>query len=189
MTTGEGGMVVTQDAGLAATIRSLRNQGRRAGDDWFEHSDLGYNYRISEMNCALGLSQLRRLPTMLEKRRAVAAEYHRRLRNYSALILPPQSLPERSISWFVYVIRLNVNFDAGDRDRVREYLMERGIGCARYFAPIHLQPAYRSLAASQAAMTVTESEAERTLALPFFNALASEQISEVCEALIDAIRG
>jgi perosamine synthetase len=188
MTTGEGGMVVTQSPEIAATIRSLRNQGRRASDSWFEHSELGYNYRISEINCALGLSQLHRIDNLLAKRRAVAAEYHRRLRDYSAFILPPLSLPERSISWFVYIIRLNVNFSERDRDRVRERLIERGIGCGRYFAPIHLQPAYRSSAASKMRLPVTEAEAERTLALPFFNDLTAEQLGEVSDALIDAIR-
>lgn len=188
MTTGEGGMVVTSNPEVAATIRCLRNQGRRASDHWFEHSEVGYNYRISEINCALGLSQLRRIDSILEKRRAVAVDYHRQLRDYSAFILPPLSLPERSISWFVYVIRLNLNFDGRDRDLVREYLVERGIGCGRYFAPIHLQPAYRSLLSSHVHLPVSESEAERTLALPFFNDLTAEQISEVQEALIDAIR-
>jgi perosamine synthetase len=188
MTTGEGGMAVTRSAEAAAAIRSLRNQGRRASDSWFEHSEVGYNYRIPETSCALGLSQLRRIDTMLAKRRAVATGYHRQLRDYSAFLLPPLSLPGRSISWFVYVIRLNVNFSARDRDLVRGYLLERGIGCGRYFAPIHLQPAYQALAASKVSLPVTESEAERTLALPFFNDLTTEQTGEVCEALIDAIR-
>jgi len=188
MTTGEGGMVVTQIPEVAATIRSLRNQGRRASDDWFEHSEVGYNYRISEINCALGFSQLRRIDGILALRAAVAAEYHRRLRDHSALILPALTLPGCSISWFVYVVRLNVNFTAAQRDAIRNFLRVRGIGCGRYFAPIHLQPAYRFLASEPWQLPVTESEAERTLALPFFNQIAIQQVEEVCEALVDAIR-
>jgi perosamine synthetase len=187
MTTGEGGMVVTQNPEIAATVRSLRNQGRRAGDDWFEHSDFGYNYRISEMSCALGLSQLRRLDSFLEIRRAVATEYQRKLRDYSGLILPLLSLPDRTISWFVYVVRLNVNFDAADRDRIRDSLIRQGIGCGRYFAPVHLQPMYRSSYSKQS-LPVTEAEAERALALPFFNHLTKEQIGQVGDTLVDAIR-
>ena len=106
MTTGEGGMVVTSDPEIAASLRSLRNQGRRPTDDWLEHSELGYNYRISEMNCALGLTQLRRIDGMLERRRAVAEEYDSRLRRCPGLILPVLTVPQRLVSWFVYVVRL-----------------------------------------------------------------------------------
>ncbi len=188
MTTGEGGMVVAEDESVVATIRALRNQGRRASDDWFEHSELGYNYRISEMNCALGLSQLRRIPSILERRAAIAAEYHCRLRDYSALVLPPLALPEGTISWFVYVVRLRAQYSAAQRDAIRNLLLEQGIGCGRYFAPIHLQPVHKSLPSGPLELSVTESESQRTLALPFFNRITTEQIGEVCDALLKAIR-
>ena len=188
MTTGEGGMVVTDREDVDSALRSLRNQGRRATDDWLEHSDLGYNYRISEMNCALGLSQLRRIDGILARRAEVAAEYDRRLTGCEALVLPPLSIPDRSISWFVYMVRLDMNFTAEHRDTVRSSLIARGIGCGRYFAPIHLQPAYRSIVSSPR-LPVTEGEAERTLALPFLNRITSEQIGEVCDALLLAVRG
>src|SRR5271156_1310538 len=93
ITTGEGGMVVTGDEDVAAAIRSLRNQGRRSGGDWFEHFDLGYNYRIPEMSCALGLAQLRRIDSILERRRMVAEEYDRRLRGCPELVLPSLEIP------------------------------------------------------------------------------------------------
>jgi len=187
MTTGEGGMVATASEETAAAIRSLRNQGRRAGDDWFEHAEVGYNYRISELQCALGLSQLRRIESFLEMRRAVAAAYQRRLRDYSALILPPLSLPDRRISWFVYVVRLNQRFDVEQRDSIRKSLIAQGIGCGRYFAPIHLQAAYREFK-SAAELPVTEEIAARTLALPFFNRLTGAEVEEVCGRLIEAVR-
>ncbi len=187
ITTGEGGMVVVRDAEVAASIRSLRNQGRRPNDDWFEHTELGYNYRLSEMNCALGLAQLRRIDSILERRRVVAEEYDGRLRGRPELILPPLSAPERVVSWFVYVVRLNPTCSAADRDAIRSYLNERGIGCGRYFAPIHQQAAYRSQPWAGVRLPVTESEAPRTLALPFFNRIKNEQIDEVCDVLLQAV--
>jgi perosamine synthetase len=187
ITTGEGGMVVARDAVVAASVRSLRNQGRRPTDDWFEHSELGYNYRISEMNCALGLAQLRRIDGILERRRAVAEEYDSRLHGCADLVLPPLSVPDCIVSWFVYVVRLSARFSAADRDAVRRRLQERGIGCGRYFAPIHLQAAYRRQPSAGVRLPVTESQAERTLALPFFNRIKSEQIAEVCGVLLEVI--
>jgi perosamine synthetase len=187
ITTGEGGMIVTRDAEVAATLQSLRNQGRRPTDDWLEHSELGYNYRISEMNCALGLAQLRRIDSILERRREVAEEYDARLRDCPGLVLPVLAVPEGVVSWFVYVVRLSAGFTAADRDAVRGILIERGIGCGRYFAPIHQQAAYRDLPSAAVRLPVTESEAERTLALPFFNRIHREQIAEVCDALLDAL--
>ncbi len=187
ITTGEGGMVVTSDRVVASSIRSLRNQGRGQTDDWFEHSDFGYNYRISEMNCALGLSQLRRIDSILERRRAVAEEYDRRLRGCSAMVLPPLAVRDRVISWFVYVVRLSAKFGVADRDEVRHRLNERGIGCGRYFAPIHLQPVYRSMTSASPQLAVTESQATRTLALPFFNRIKNEEIAEVCDALLEVV--
>jgi len=187
ITTGEGGMVVTRDGDVAATLQSLRNQGRRPGDDWFEHADLGYNYRISEMSCALGLTQLGRVESILARRRAVAEEYDRRLWPCPELTLPGLTRPGDVISWFVYVVRLSGRFNAMQRDEVRQSLIDRDIGCGRYFAPIHLQPAYRSLASARVELPVTKELAVRTLALPFFNRITSDQIAEVCESLLEIL--
>ena len=191
ITTGEGGMVVVRDAEVAASIRSLRNQGRRPTDDWFEHTELGYNYRISEMNCALGLAQLRRIDPILERRRAVAEEYDRRLCGCTELILPLLSMalpgPEGVVSWFVYVVRLSSKFRAADRDAIRSYLNDLGIGSGRYFAPIHRQAAYRAQPSAAVKLPVTESESERTLALPFFNRIKKDQIAEVCDVLLEVV--
>ena len=187
ITTGEGGVVVTKDATVAASLRSLRNHGRRPGDDWFEHVDLGYNYRLSEMNCALGLAQLRRVEDILVSRASVATAYDARLRGVPELVLPHLQSPERRISWFVYTVRLKDQFTRRHRDDVMNFLTASGIGCARYFAPIHLQGAYRSIASARVELAVTESQAERTLALPFFNRLTGIQIAEVCDRLLDAI--
>ncbi len=185
ITTGEGGMVVTSDAEVAETLRSLRNQGRRPTDEWFEHSELGYNYRISEMNCALGLSQLRRIGEILERRRAVAEEYDLRLRDCPGLILPPLSVPDCALSWFVYVVRVKLS---SERENIRQGLIDRGIGCGRYFAPVHRQAAYTGFVPEDLRLPVTEAEAERTLALPFFNGIKVEEIAEVCAVLLGLSR-
>jgi len=188
ITTGEGGMLVTNDAKMAARTRALRNQGRGPSGDWFEHSEIGYNYRISEINCALGLAQLARIDEILAKRAAVAEAYNSRLRGIADLELPLTTVPRGKISWFVYVVRLAQRSRGGRRDRVAASLIERGVACGRYFAPIHLQPAHKNVPHRCMDLAVTESVAERTLSLPFFNQLASAQVHEVCDALCDALR-
>jgi perosamine synthetase len=186
ITTGEGGMIVTRDEALAQRMRALRNQGRYETDDWLQHSELGYNYRLSEMNCALGVEQLRRIETILAKRAGIARAYNERLQHHH-LILPPLELLQSRISWFVYVIRLQPEFQQAHRDAMLQSLSGQGIGCARYFAPIHLQPAYAAW--KDADLPVTESEAARTIALPFFNAITDDQLDQVCEAVSRELRG
>jgi perosamine synthetase len=183
ITTGEGGIVVTDDARLAVLARSLRNQGRGAAGEWLEHEELGYNYRIAELSCALGVEQLKRIEPILERRAAVAREYQRRLQDHPDLELPPLALPRRRISWFVYVVRLRGHRAASLRGKVLEAMASRGIACGRYFAPIHLQPVYRTQLHRCMDLTQTELIAPRTLALPFFNRIADEQIEEVCRTL------
>lgn len=189
ITTGEGGMVVTRDARYAETMRALRNQGRGAGDGWLEHSLLGYNYRLSEINCALGVAQVKRLNAILETREAVATRYAKELRLIPEVIVPPLKIEDGRACWFVFVVRLAARFTRADRDSICEQLTARGIGCGRYFAPLHLQPLFAEYANSHDDLTVTEQVADRTLALPFFNRLTDEQISEVCRSLREAFDG
>jgi perosamine synthetase len=181
ITTGEGGMVVTRDEALARRIRALRNQGRYETDDWFQHTELGYNYRISEINCALGLAQMSRLEEILRKRAAVASAYDQRLSRHHELTLPPLWVAEGRVSWFVYVVRLR-NGARVERDAVMRGLSAAGIACGRYFAPIHLQPSYAAWRNS-ANLPVTEAEALRTIALPFFSNMESGAIDVVCDVL------
>jgi perosamine synthetase len=187
ITTGEGGMIVTRDGGLAARMRSLRNQGRGVSDGWLQHTEVGYNYRLSEIACMLGIGQMRRLAGILERREEVARSYREKLSSEQDLILPIDDLAGVRISWFVYVIRLAEHFTARQRDEVVGDLEQAGIGCGRYFAPIHLQPAYANLPVA-ADLSVTESVASRTIALPFFNRINDSQIAAVGAALKQAIR-
>lgn len=183
ITTGEGGMVVTRDEALARRVRALRNQGRYESDDWLQHSEVGYNYRLSEMQCALGVEQLKRIDEILAIRERVARGYDERLKG-EPLVLPVFSLPNARISWFVYVVRLLPELGRY-RDAILRSLTEQGIGCGRYFAPVHKQPA--SATWKDASLPVTEAEAARTIALPFFNAITSEKQDYVCEALSRAL--
>jgi perosamine synthetase len=189
MTTGEGGAVLARDAGHAARLRRLRNQGRDAGPDsgidWLDQIEPGYNYRLSELACAMGRVQLRRIEEMLALRRQAAERYDALLEGICGLERPPLILPRREISWFVYVVRLPQRVD---RDRVRKELAGQGVATGRYFAPIHLQPAWRSrLAGSARNLVLTESIARQTLALPFFNRISMAQQEQVADALRRAL--
>jgi len=188
ITTGEGGAMLVRDTQLASRIRALRNQGRYPSGDWLQHAELGYNYRLSEIACALGLVQLSRLPEILAQRAQVARSYDDLLAPIDGIVRPPLNLPSRSISWFVYVVRLADRFTSFERDKVLNALLQAGIGCARYFAPIHLQPAYQQVpSAQQARLPVTEAIAQRTLALPFFNRLSIAETKQVADFLDTAI--
>ncbi|MGB2634568.1 MAG: DegT/DnrJ/EryC1/StrS family aminotransferase [Candidatus Acidiferrum sp.] len=187
ITTAEGGMVVTQSTEIAARIRSLRNHGRSASGTGSEHSELGYNYRLSELHCALGIEQLKRIESILRQRESVALGYHRRLHKCSALQLPLQEIPCGRISWFVYVVRLPVGTTAKQREELIRRLASRGIETGRYFVPIHQQPAYEDVPVRMP-LAVTESLASRMLALPFFNSITDSQLDEVCGALEEGLR-
>jgi perosamine synthetase len=185
ITTGEGGMVVTRDSGLAETIRALRNQGRRPSDDWLQHGLAGCNYRISEINCALGVAQMKRIGTILDRRESLAMQYAEKLHAVTQVTLPPLQAPDGRIAWFVFVVRL----PQGSRDRVWRRLTDHGIQCGRYFAPLHREPLFAPFHNPDRALPATEAIAGTTLALPFFNRLRNEQMTEVCSQLAAAVSG
>jgi perosamine synthetase len=182
ITTGEGGMIVTDDDVFASTCRALRNQGRE-GMAWLAHSRLGYNYRLSELNAALGVAQMQRLDEILANRRTVAHAYIERLMTNRFLILPTLEL-DTHVSWFVFIVRLNDLFEPGDRDDIMRELRAEGIGCNNYFPPIHLQPyVAEKFGHKPGDFPVCEYVAARTLALPFFGSLTGKQIERVCSTL------
>jgi perosamine synthetase len=185
VTTGEGGAVLTRDAGYARRLRSLRNQGRIPELGWLDHAEIGYNYRLSEMACAIGNVQLNRIHEILAARSLVAARYDALLKGIAGLEAPPLMLHSRTISWFVYVVRLP---EHANREQVQAELASRGLATGRYFAPVHVQPAWRRHpSASSDDLLITEATSRRTLALPFYNRISPEQQEEVARALKDAL--
>lgn len=187
ITTGEGGMIVTDDENIYKLCKSMRNQGRSDNNKWLQHERLGYNYRISDINCALGIAQLERIDEILAKREKVARQYNQRLREIEELIIP-EFEKNKKISWFVYVVRLVNRFSQEDRDLILNKLKEKGIGCSNYFSPIHLQPFYRKMFGYQKGdFPITEKVSERTIALPFYNNLKEEEIDYVCDKLKEII--
>jgi len=187
ITTGEGGVVITEDAELARICRSMVNQGRGDGDAWLKHVRLGYNFRMDELSAALGVAQLARLDEFIEARQRVASWYEERLAACPDVVTPSVG-DQATQSWFVYVVRLAEAFNETQRDAILAALERDGIGCRNYFAPIHLQPFYREfLGTTQGTLPVTEVAGARTIALPFFNRLTRDQVACVVDALLRAI--
>jgi len=191
ITTGEGGMIVTDDDRLADLCRSLRNQGRPADSSeagqglgsCLGHERLGYNYRMSELNAALGVAQMKRLDDLIEIRQNIAASYTRRLMGNVDIILPTVE-PDTFMSWFVFVVRLSDRFTAHDRDYVIDGLRRHDVGASNYFPPIPLLPFYRKLFGyAPGDFPAAESVSHRTIALPFFTRMTEHEIDLVCQTL------
>jgi len=184
MTTGEGGMIVTNNEKIASLCKSLRNQGRAESGEWLLHERLGYNYRLSEINCALGLAQLERIEELITKRAEIAELYNTKLQDLDEIRIATAVKGIEKISWFVYVVQLSNTYSREDRDVILSGLRKAGIGCNNYFSPIHLQPFYQQMFGfKEGDFPVTEHVAARTIALPFYNNLKEEQIKFVTETL------
>ncbi|GAB4531601.1 MAG: DegT/DnrJ/EryC1/StrS family aminotransferase [Anaerolineales bacterium] len=181
ITTGEGGMVVTDDDAAAELMRALRNQGRAPGDTWLAHTHLGYNYRLDEMSAALGAVQMARLDELLAKRAQVAAWYAERLAGIPGVDAPHVRPETTRMSWFVYVVRFD---PALNRDEIIRKLAAEGIPARPYFAPIHLQPyMVERFGYREGMYPVTEDLGRRGAALPFSGVMSEAQVETVCAAL------
>jgi perosamine synthetase len=181
MTTGEGAALVTNDDELANLFRSLRNQGRDKFDGWLNHSRLGYNYRMSELNASVGVVQLKRLDELLRKRNEVANQYNVMLSPLTDA-MPLTIVPTTTrMSWFVYVVRFAHGID---RNLVINALAKSGIPARPYFTPIHLQPFYRvKLGFKPGDFPEAEVAGESIIALPFHTNMKAEEIEVVYKAL------
>ncbi len=185
MTTGEGGMIVTNNAEWDALFRSLRNQGRDVFDAWLNHTRLGYNYRMDEMSAALGISQLNRIESLLAKREQVADWYNERLAEVVGIETPYIASTTTRMSWFVYVVRITSSVG---RDRVMTILKEHDIPSRPYFTPIHLQPFYMDkFGYNRGDFPITEEASDTCLALPFSGIMTEEQVDIVCNTLKTAL--
>lgn len=179
ITTGEGGMLLTGESHFAERVRRLRNQGRDSVRG--EQTEIGYSYRLSEMNCALGVSQLTRIESVVHQRETLAAAYNNRLADIRGIIRPPLHSEHGRISWFCYVVQLGAEFSVRDRDWICDEMARHGIGTGKYFPALHRQPVLRKDCATS--LPNTDYVSERVLALPFFNQLSGADIEEVCSAL------
>ena len=185
ITTGEGGMVITDDAEAAALMCALRNQGRAPGDTWLQHTHLGYNYRLDEMSAALGVIQMRRLEELVAKRNQVAEWYNQRLGEIPGIEIPFIASHTTRVSWFVYVIRFAQGLD---RDAIAKKLGVLDIPARPYFLPVHLQPyMVERFGFCEGTFPVTEDLGKRSLALPFSGVMEEGQVERVCQALKQVI--
>jgi perosamine synthetase len=183
ITTGEGGMVTTDDDDLAAGLHSLANQGRADAGNWLEHDRLGWNYRMSDVSAAIGLGQVERLDEILASRAAVAARYAELLRGVDG-ITPPAEVEGDTRSWFVYPVLVA---EGVDRDRVLELLWAEGVQAKPYLPAIHLQPFYRSRGHREGELPVCEAISRRSLAVPFFAAITRDDQERVVQTLARAV--
>lgn len=183
MTTGEGGMLTTNDNKIYELALSLRNQGRSLKNNRIVHERLGYNYRMDEMSASLGVTQLKKLDWMIKERKKIANLYFKHLSKIKNII-PPIIANYNSSSWFVYVIRIT----NGKKDKVMKYLINKGIETKNYLPPIHLQSFMKKWFGYKIGdYPITEKVASETLALPLFIGLKESDIKLVSQTLQNAL--
>ncbi len=187
ITTGEGGVVVTNDEEEWRRLKGLSNQGRADSGGWLEHRELGYNYRMSDLAAAIGVGQIEKLDDILARRQEAASRYASLLGGVKGLELPHPDDADHVRSWFVYPVRLA---DELDRELVIRRMAGEGIATSRYLPSIHLQPYMRERFDFREGMFPVAEHASRTLlALPFFTSIDSATQERVSETLIRAIEG
>jgi perosamine synthetase len=185
LTTGEGGMVTLGSEEMKTRIDSERNQGRAPDMGWLDHDRLGFNYRLSDIACAIGIAQMERLEGMLAGRARVAALYREALEDFDGLELPCGNRGREQRGWFVFVVQLPRGVD---RDGVVRRLLELGVQSKPYLPAIHLMSFYRERFGHRAGeFPICEDVAARSLALPFFPALTEGQVGRVVEALTSVL--
>jgi len=193
ITTGEGGMVTTNDSQLARQLRMFRNHGidldarerqhQISGQWYYEMVALGYNYRLTDIGCALGLSQLQRLESNLARRREIAAQYSDAFKNVSGVILPEVRQGVKP-AWHLYPIRLNLASLTVDRAEIFRALQAEGIGVNVHYIPVHLHPFYRKQFGFRGGeYPVAEETYERLISLPIFHGMTDQDVEEVIEAV------
>ena len=180
MTMGEGGILTTNDKKFHQLVKGLLNQGRGPNTNWLRHDFLGYNYRSTEMQAALGRSQLRKINSFLKKRDRVAGWYRQRLNRIDGVKTMLANDLSHYRSWFVYVISLAQRFN---RNRVIKQLADRGIPSKAYLPSIHLQTYMKPFGYKNGDFPVSEAASASTLALPFFTQMSKKQVDLVCAQL------
>jgi len=185
MTTGEGGIIITNDKKQYQLLKGLTNQGRGADIQWLKHEYLGYNYRMTEMSAVLGRVQLKKLDEFLKSRNQVAELYKERLENVKGITLMKANDKEHQRSWFVYVIRLNKRFN---RNEIIEKLKKENIPSKAYLPSIHLQPYMKEYGFKKGDFPISESVSDSTLSLPFYTEMKKEKVNLICDKLIKVLK-
>jgi perosamine synthetase len=194
LTTGEGGMVTTNDARLAETLRRFRNHGissearqrLEAGQWFYEMVLLGFNYRLTEIACALGLSQLERLDANVARRREIAAQYGEAFRDLPAIVIPAVR-EDVNPAWHLYPIRLKLEMLAVGRGEIFQALRAENIGVNVHYIPVHQHPYYRERSKSKESYPVTEHAYERLISLPMFHSMTVQDVEDVIHALLKVL--
>jgi UDP-4-amino-4,6-dideoxy-N-acetyl-beta-L-altrosamine transaminase len=194
LTTGEGGMVTTNDARLAETLRRFRNHGissearerQEAGQWFYEMVLLGFNYRLTEIACALGLSQLERLDANVARRREIAAQYAEAFRDLPAIVIPAVR-EDVNPAWHLYPIRLKLEMLAVGRGEIFQALRAENIGVNVHYIPVHQHPYYRERSKSKDSYPVTEHAYERLISLPMFHSMTVQDVEDVIHALLKVV--
>jgi perosamine synthetase len=195
ITTGEGGMVTTDDPKLAETLRRFRNHGissdarqRQSAGQWhYEMVLLGFNYRLPDIVCALGIEQLRKLEANLVRRREIAAQYSTAFREISGVI-PPAVRAEANPAWHLYPIRLDLAKLTADRTQIFRALRAENIGVNVHYIPVHLHPYYRERFGYKGGeFPVAEGAYERLISLPMFHAMSGQDVKDVIVAITKVV--
>jgi len=186
MTTGEGGMLVTNDKRVYELAKSLRNQGRAPNMQWLDHDRLGYNYRMDEMSAAVGVAQLKKLSMSIRERQKIAKWYDKYLAPYKEWIVTPKVAPGNTHTYFVYVVQI---VKSGlKRDKVIDRLARKRIASKPYLPSIHLFSFYKKLLGTRRGdFPVSESVSRRSLALPIYVGLTEKDIQSIVRTLISVL--
>lgn len=190
VTTGEGGMVLTDDAAIAKRVRSFRHHGidvdlhaRDKTNSWeYDIVDLGYNYRLPDINCALGVSQLAKSDRWLERRRAIVAAYFEALHGLPMLQLPTERADCLS-AWHLYIVRLNLDMITASRSQVFAALRAENIGVNVHYIPIPWMTHYKNLGYGRGQWPVAEREYERVISLPMYPSMTDQDVADVVAAI------
>ncbi|MFJ9497465.1 DegT/DnrJ/EryC1/StrS family aminotransferase [Brevibacillus centrosporus] len=187
ITTGEGGILLTNQEDLFRKASSLRNQGRDLESEWLDHPVIGYNYRMSDLQAAVGVAQMERLQELLLKREVAAKRYIRLIEEYNPPVSIPNISPDCKMSWFIFAVILP---ECTNRKLVMDRLKEKGIQTKPYFPSIHLQTSYISRYGFKPGdYPNSEKMSERTLAIPFFTDLTPEEQEYVIHHLSQELKG
>lgn len=189
ITTAEGGMIVTNNDEVAKLCRSMRNYGKEEDTDLRSFTRIGYNYRLSELSAALGITQMKRVEKILTQRDEIASLYNEKLKSTDDVTIPYIE-PGIKMSWFIYVIQLDPQkFSREDRDKVIAELGERGVNSRERFPPIHLEPLYvQMFGHKEGDFPITEKVAKTTISLPFHNNLTEKEINYICSLLQETLK-